>query len=152
MPSDVESKITVVGGVISRNLGAVIQAAESSTTPVTGSETVRAQGLANVSPINLGMTTKGNRKIIPIYLEADFINVESGDRLWNTQQYNANLPAAHKRWGIPPEPADPAQKAKWKTAHKRRDMPALPADHNMFDKAAESIASTLLSNMNHRIC
>ena len=152
MPSDVESKITLVGGAISRSLGATIQAAENSTQLVTGQEKVNEQSLANVSPVNLGMTTKGNRKIIPIYLEADFINVESGDRLWNTTGYNANLPAAHERWGIPSEPVEADKKAEWKAAHKRRDMPPLPEDHDMFDKAAESIASTLLSNMNHRIC
>lgn len=151
LPSDVSSKVTVVGGAISRNLAAVLQQAENSPVPATDSG-IRNQSLANVSPVNLGMTTKGNRKIVPIYLEADYINVESGDRLWNTTQYTANLPAAHTRWGIPPEPAEADKKADWLKAHKRRGLPALPAGHDMFDKAADSIASTLLMNMNHRIC
>lgn len=151
LPSDVSSKITVVGGAVARNLAATLQQAENSDQTVSDGG-VRAQSVANISPVNLGMTTKGNRKIVPIYLEADFINVESGDRLWNTAAYHANLPAAHARWNIPPEPAGADEKAAWKQAHIRRNMPALPDGHDMFDKAAESIASTLLSNMNHRIC
>lgn len=151
LPSAISSKVTVIGGAISRNLAAVLQQAENSPVPATDSG-IRNQSLANVSPVNLGMTTKGNRKIVPIYLEADYINVESGDRLRNTTQYTANLPAAHTRWGIPPEPAQADKKAGWLEAHKRRVLPALPVGHGMFDKAAESIASTLLMNVNHRIC
>ncbi|MDO5606538.1 MAG: N-acetylmuramoyl-L-alanine amidase, partial [Paracoccus sp. (in: a-proteobacteria)] len=150
MPSDVLSKITVVGGAVASDLAAAIQSAENSARPVTDGG-IRAQGLANVSPVNLGMTT-GHRKIVPIYLEADFINVESGDRLWNTAAYNANLPTAHARWNIPPEPAATDAKAAWRQTHLHREMPPLPAGHDMFDKAADTIAATLLANMNHRIC
>lgn len=151
LPSDVASKITVVAGAVRSALAATIQQAEQQPDLAQDGGN-RAQGLANVSPVNLGMTTKGNRKIVPIYLEADFINVESGDRLWNTAAYQANITAARTRWGIPAMPAADPEKAAWKQAHIQREMPDLPAGHDMFDKAAESIATSLLANMHHRIC
>ncbi|MDO5604778.1 MAG: N-acetylmuramoyl-L-alanine amidase [Paracoccus sp. (in: a-proteobacteria)] len=150
-PARTVQNARAVGSAIRTDLAAALQRAEGSARPVT------AQGesprrLANLSPVLLGTTNAKNKQIVPIYLEADFINVESGDRLWNTAAYNAAIGACRTRWGIPPEPADAAGKDAWRSAHLRRQMPALPAGHDMFDKAAEAIATTLLANIHQRIC
>lgn len=140
-----------VGREISKNLAATLQAAESSPTAI-AAQGDNARELANISPVHLGSNDPKKKQVVPIYLEADFINVESGDRLWNTAGYNAGIGPSRTRWGIPPEPAGEAEKAAWKKEHLRREMPALPAGHDMFDKAAQSIATSLLANMNQRIC
>ncbi|AGT08521.1 N-acetylmuramoyl-L-alanine amidase [Paracoccus aminophilus] len=141
----------IVGAIISKNLATTLQTAENSPTAVSA-QGESARQLANISPFNLGTNDPKKKQIVPIYLEADFINVESGDRLWNTAGYNAEIGASRTRWGIPPEPAGATEKEAWKKANLRREMPALPAGHNMFDKAAQSIALSLLLNMHHRIC
>lgn len=140
-----------VGAIISKNLAQALQAAENSPSAVVA-QGENARQLANISPIHLGSSDPKKKQIVPIYLEADFINVESGDRLWNTAGYNAQIAASRTRWGVAPEPAGGAEKEAWKKANLRRDMPALPAGHNMFDKAAMSIALSLLLNMHQRIC
>lgn len=150
-PARTVQNARAVGTAIRTDLAAALQRAEGSGQAVT-EQGESARRLANISPAHLGSNNPKNKQIVPIYLEADFINVESGDRLWNTAGYNAAIDACRARWGIPPEPADAAAKAAWRTAHLRREMPALPADHDMFDKAAESIAITLLANINQRIC
>lgn len=151
-PPDTVSRARMVGAAIRTDLTAALQLAEGS------ADTMADQGdksdrLANISPIHLGTTDPANKQVVPIYLEADFINTESGDRLWNTTAYNAEIDASRTRWGIPPKPSGGAALQAWKTAHLRRaDMPDLPASHDMFDAAAESIATSLLANMNQRIC
>ena len=150
-PADTVSRARSVGTAIRTHLAATLQAAENSTDTVT-EQGENARRLANISPINLGSTDPAKKQVIPIYLEADFINVESGDRLWNTAAYNAEIGTSRTRWGIPAKPAGGAELAAWKAANLRRDMPDLAAGHDMYDKAAESIAISLLANINQRIC
>ena len=150
-PARTVQNARTVGTAIRTHLAATLQRAGGSDNTI-NEQGEKARQLANISPVHLGTANPENKQIVPIYPEADFINVESGDRLWNTAGYEAEIANSRARWGIPPEPADDAEKAAWKEAHIRRDMPALPADHDMFDKAAESIAISLLSNMNQRIC
>jgi N-acetylmuramoyl-L-alanine amidase len=47
--------------------------------------------VAVMSPTHLGLKKEGAKQIVPVYLEADYINVESGDRLWNPTSYQASL-------------------------------------------------------------
>lgn len=108
------------------------------------------EGTANVSPTYLGVTNPDAKKIIPIYLEADFINVESGDRLWNTKEYHQNIKACRARWKTPPEPNKNHEQ--WKKDNLLKVLPDLKADHDMFKLSAKKIAEVLFNNRHHRLC
>ncbi len=127
-------------------MATALQAAENSAQNVAEQNALR-MGLANISPVHLGNNDPATKQIVPVYLEGDYINVQSGDRLWNNVDYEANIAAALARWGIPPEPAADPERATWRTQYLRREMPDLPAGHDMFTAAGETIGDTLLANM-----
>jgi hypothetical protein len=147
----VRQSATNLGGSIATAVETALQAAEKSTQNVAKQDALR-MGLANISPVHLGNNDPAIKQIVPVYLEGDYINVQSGDRLWNNADYEANIDAALARWNIPPEPATDPERTAWRTQYLRREMPDLPANHDMFAAAGETIGDTLLANMNLRIC
>ncbi len=147
----IRQNATTLGSAITTALAAAMQKAENSDQTITEQPTQRRE-LANISPVHLGNNNSKTKQIVPVYLEADYINVQSGDRLWNTAAYEANINDALDRWGIPSEPAADPERAAWRELHLRREMPDLPDNHDMFAIAAQVIGDTLLANMNLRIC
>ncbi|WP_298258203.1 N-acetylmuramoyl-L-alanine amidase [uncultured Litoreibacter sp.] len=147
----VRQNATSLGSSIATAVATALQTAENSAQNVT-EQTALRMGLANISPVHLGNNDPATKQIVPVYLEGDYINIQSGDRLWNNADYEANIGDALTRWGIPPEPAADPERAAWRTQYLRREMPDLPAGHDMFAAAGEVIGDTLLANMNLRIC
>jgi N-acetylmuramoyl-L-alanine amidase len=53
-------------------------------------------GVATLSPSYLGTNDAASRGMVCLYLEGDYINVESGDRAWNPAGYKAKIDPIRK--------------------------------------------------------
>ncbi|EYF02727.1 N-acetylmuramoyl-L-alanine amidase [Chondromyces apiculatus] len=85
---------------------------------------IKVQGDAVVNTAALSRIHLGTKGIATCYLEGDYINIESGDRLWNPVQYAANIASVNGGTAA--------------------DASTLPAANAMYESGSVAIALAIL--------
>lgn len=141
MPTEIQGKSTLVSNSIRSNLKKTIEKEDISTKIKDTKNLIGRYGA--ISPANTGVGTKGAKKIIPVYLECDYINVESGDRIWNWADYNSQINYRRTELKVPKNESG---------AYDVYYTPLVPAaEFDFYDIAAKAIATSLIDNLVHRI-